>query len=223
MRLLSDSIGRKAVVAVTGLVMIVFVLVHLLGNTTIFSGPGGINAYSAKLHGLGPFVWVFRLFLAGMLALHVIFAVLLTLENRAANPDKYAVKKMLKATFAGETMIWTGSLLLAFLVYHLLQFTVRVTPDIIPEAVAVKPGNVFAMVVASFRVTPISLVYVAAMVALFLHLSHGIQSIFQTVGLSNDKTMPQFTACGKLVSTLLLLGFCSIPVLILAGIGIFAK
>jgi len=223
MRLLSDSIGRKAVVAVTGFFMIMFVLVHLLGNSTIFSGPGGINAYSAKLHGLGPFVWVFRAFLAGVLALHVIFAILLTLENSAANPDKYAVKKMLKATFAGETMIWTGSLLLMFLVYHLLQFTVRVTPDIIPEAVAVKPGNVFAMVVASFRITWISLVYVAAMVALFLHLSHGIQSIFQTFGLSNDKTLPQFTACGKLLSTLLLLGFCSIPVLILAGLGIFAK
>jgi succinate dehydrogenase / fumarate reductase cytochrome b subunit len=223
MRLLSDSIGRKAVVAVTGLTMVLFVVIHLLGNTTIFSGPDGINVYSAKLHGLGPFVWVFRLFLAAMLALHVTFAILLTLENSAANPGKYAVKKMLKATFAGETMIWTGSLLLAFLVYHLLQFTVRVTPDIIPEAVAVKPGNVFAMVVASFRITPISLVYVAAMVALFLHLSHGIQSIFQTFGLSNEKTLPQFTACGKLVSTLLLLGFCSIPVLILAGIGIFAK
>jgi len=209
--------------AVTGLVMVLFVIVHLLGNTTIFSGPGGINAYSAKLHGLGPFVWVFRLFLAAMLALHVIFGTLLTLENRAANPGKYAVKKALKATFASETMIWTGTLLLAFLVYHLLQFTVRVTPDIIPEAVAVRPGNVFAMVVSSFRVTPISLVYVGAMVVLFLHLSHGIQSIFQTIGLNNDKTLPQFNACGKLVSTLLLLGFSSIPVLILAGLGIFAR
>lgn len=223
MRLLSSTVGRKAVMAVTGLVMVLFVIVHLLGNTTIFSGPGGINAYSAKLHGLGPFVWVFRLFLAAMLALHVIFGTLLTLENRAANPGKYAVKKMLKATFAGETMIWTGTLLLAFLVYHLLQFTVRITPDIIPEAVAVRPGNVFAMVVASFRSTPISLVYVGAMVVLFLHLSHGIQSIFQSMGLNNDKTLPQFNACGKLVSTLLLLGFSSIPVLILAGLGIFAR
>lgn len=223
MRLLSSTVGRKAVMGVTGLAMVGFVLVHLLGNTTIFSGPDGINTYSAKLHGLGPFVWVFRLFLAAMLALHVVFGTLLTLENRAANPGKYAVKKMLKATFAGETMIWTGCLLLSFLVYHLLQFTVRVTPDIIPEAVAVKPGNVFAMVVASFRITAISLVYVAAMVALFLHLSHGIQSIFQSVGLNNDKTRPQFEACGTLVSTLLLLGFCSIPVLILAGFGIFSR
>jgi len=218
MRLFSDSIGRKAVVAVTGLFMVLFVVVHLLGNSTIFAGPDGINAYAEKLHGLGPFVWAFRGFMAIVLCLHVIFAVLLTLENWAANPGKYAVKKMLKTTFAGETMIWTGLLLLAFLVYHLLQFTVRVTPDILPAAVATKPGDVFSMVVASFRIPPIALLYVAAMVTLFLHLSHGIQSIFQTIGLNNEKTMPQFGALGKVLSALFLVGYSAIPVLILAGI-----
>lgn len=218
MRLLSDSIGRKAIVAVTGLFMVLFVVVHLLGNSTIFAGPDGINVYAAKLHGLGPFVWAFRIFMAAMLVLHVIFAVLLTLENRAANPDKYAVKKMLKTTFAGETMIWTGLLLLAFIVYHLLQFTVRVTPDIGEAARATRPGDVYSMVKTSFRITPIALVYVAAMVTLFLHLSHGIQSIFQTVGLNNDKTMPQFNALGKVLSALFLVGYSAIPVLILAGI-----
>lgn len=218
MRLFSDSIGRKAVVAVTGLFMVLFVVVHLLGNSTIFAGPDGINVYAAKLHGLGPFVWVFRIFMGAMLCLHVVFAVLLTLENRAANPGKYAVKKMLKTTFAGETMIWTGLLLLAFLVYHLLQFTVRVTPDIGEAARATRPGDVFSMVWDSFRIPPIALVYVAAMVTLFLHLSHGIQSIFQTIGLNNEKTMPQFGALGKVLSALFLVGYSAIPVLILAGI-----
>ena len=218
MRLLSDSIGRKAVVAVTGLFMVLFVVVHLLGNTTIFVGPDGINAYAEKLHGLGPFVWAFRIFMGAMLGLHVIFAVLLTLENWAANPSKYAVKKMLKTTFAGETMIWTGLLLLAFLVYHLLQFTVRITPDIVLGTDAKNRVDVFTMVLSSFRNTSIALVYVAAMVTLFLHLSHGIQSIFQTVGLNNDKTMPQFGALGKVLSALFLVGYSAIPVLILAGI-----
>ena len=218
MRLLSDSIGRKAIVAVTGLFMVLFVVVHLLGNTTIFAGPDGINAYAEKLHGLGPFVWAFRLVMLVLLALHAIFAVLLTLENRTANPGKYAVKKMLKATFAGETKIWTGILLLAFLVYHLLQFTVRITPDIVLGNDAKNRVDVFTMVLTSFRITPISLVYVAAMVTLFLHLSHGIQSIFQTVGLNNEKTMPQFGMLGKLLSALFLVGYSAIPVLILAGI-----
>jgi succinate dehydrogenase / fumarate reductase cytochrome b subunit len=156
--------------------------------------------------------------MGAMLCLHVIFAILLTLENRTANPDKYAVKKMLKATFAGETMIWTGLLLLAFLVYHLLQFTVRITPDVVLVNDAKNRVDVFTMVFSSFRITPIALVYVAAMVTLFLHLSHGIQSIFQTIGLNNDKTMPQFGALGKVLSALFLVGYSAIPVLILAGI-----
>jgi len=218
MRLLSDSIGRKAVVAVTGLCMVLFVVVHLLGNSTIFVGPDGINAYAEKLHGLGPFVWAFRLVMLCLLLLHAIFAILLTLENRAANPEKYAVKKMLKANFASETMIWTGLLLLAFLVYHLLQFTVRITPDIVLGNDAKNRVDVFTMVFTSFRITPIALVYVAAMVTLFLHLSHGIQSIFQTIGLNNDKTMPQFSALGKVLSAIFLVGYSAIPVLILAGI-----
>lgn len=218
MRLFSDSIGRKAVVAVTGLFMLLFIVTHLLGNSTIFAGPDGINAYAEKLHSLGPFVLVFRAFMAVMLCLHVIFAILLTLENRAANPGKYAVKKMLKATFAGETMIWTGLLLLAFIVYHLLQFTLRITPDIVLGNDAKNRVDVFTMVFSSLRITPIALAYVAAMVVLFLHLSHGIQSIFQTFGLSNDKTMPQFGAFGKVLSALFLVGYSAIPVLILAGI-----
>jgi len=218
MRLFSDSIGRKAVVAVTGLFMVLFVITHLLGNSTIFVGPDGINAYAEKLHGLGPFVWAFRIFMGAMLVLHVIFAVLLTLENRAANPGKYAVKKMLKTTFAGETMIWTGILLLAFIVYHLLQFTVRITPDVVLGNDAKNRFDVFTMVYSSLRITPIALIYVAAMVTLFLHLSHGIQSIFQTIGLNNEKTMPQFGILGKLLSALFLVGYSAIPVLILAGI-----
>jgi succinate dehydrogenase / fumarate reductase cytochrome b subunit len=217
MRLLSNSIGRKAVVAVTGLFMVLFIVMHLLGNSSIFAGPDGINAYAEHLHGLGPFVWVFRGIMGTLLCFHVTFAILLTLENRAANPGKYAVKKMLKATFASETMIWTGLLLLAFLVYHLLQFTARVTPDIVLGTDAKDRFDVFTMVLSSFRITPIALAYVAAMVALFLHLSHGIQSIFQTIGLNNDKTLPQFGALGKVLSALFLVGYSAIPLLILAG------
>jgi succinate dehydrogenase / fumarate reductase cytochrome b subunit len=223
MQLLSNTVGKKVLMAVTGLFMVLFVVVHLLGNSSVFAGPDGINAYAEKLHGLGPFVWVFRLFMGAMLAIHVVFGVLLTLENQAANPGKYAVKKMLKATFASETMIWTGVLLLGFIVYHLLQFTVRITPDVVLGNDAKGRFDVFSMMVGSFRRVPITLIYVAAMVALFLHLSHGIQSIFQTVGLSNDKALVQYERYGMLLSVLFLLGYCAIPVLILAGFGIFAR
>jgi succinate dehydrogenase / fumarate reductase cytochrome b subunit len=153
-----------------------------------------------------------------MLAVHVFYGITLTLENSAANPSKYAKSRKLKATFAGETMIWTGLLILAFLVYHLLQFTFRVTPDILPAAVANRPGDVYGMVVGSFRITAISLVYVAAMVTLFFHSSHGIQSFVQTLGWNNDNTLPKVTMVGKLISVIFLLGYSAIPVFILAGI-----
>jgi len=223
MQLLSNSVGRKVLMGVTGLFMLLFVIVHLLGNSSIFAGPDGINAYAEKLHSLGPFVWAFRAFMAAVLVLHVLFGVLLTLENWGANPGKYAVKKMLEATFASETMIWTGLLLLSFIVYHLLQFTVRITPDVVLGNDAKGRFDVFAMVRGSLRIVPIALIYVAAMVTLFLHLSHGIQSIFQSIGLNNDKTLPQYAVLGKVLSALFLVGYSAIPVLILAGFGIFAR
>ena len=217
MQILSNTVGRKILMAVSGLFMLFFVIVHLLGNTTIFFGPNALNTYAEKLHSLGPLVWAFRAFMLAMLGIHVVFGVLLTLENWAANPGKYAVNRKLKANFSSETMIWTGAILLGFLVYHLLQFTVRVTPDILPEAIAKRPGDVYSMVVSSFGHKAISLVYVGAMVVLFLHLKHGIQSFFQSLGWNNEQTLPRFATLGTVLSALFLLGYSAIPILILVG------
>ncbi len=218
MGLLSSSVGRKVLMAISGLIMVLFIVVHLLGNSSIFVGPDGINAYAAKLHSLGPLVWVFRAFMLAALLVHVWFGITLTLENSAANPAKYAVNKKLKATFMSETMIWTGVLLLAFIVYHLLQFTVRVTPDVVLGEDAQGRFDVFTMVLSSFSSASIVLIYVAAMITLFLHLSHGIESVFQSVGLNNDRTLPKLTALGKLLAAVFLVGYSSIPVTIIAGI-----
>jgi succinate dehydrogenase / fumarate reductase, cytochrome b subunit len=218
MELTTSSVGRKVLMAVSGLFLLFFVIVHLMGNLSVFGGPDGINAYAEKLHGLGPFVWAFRLFLLAMAAVHVLFGILLTLDNWASNPNKYAVKKMLKATFAGETMIWTGGLILAFAVYHILQFTVRVTPDIVLGEDAKGRFDVFTMVVTSFKIGSIALIYVAAMIVLFLHVSHGAQSFLQTLGWSNEKTLPTYDRLGKVLAALFLIGFSAIPVSILVGI-----
>lgn len=218
MQVLTNTVGRKLLMAVSGLVMVLFVIVHLLGNSSIFLGKEALNAYAHGLHSLGPLVWIFRIVMLAMLGIHLTFGILLTLENWAANPKKYAVNKKAKAGFSSETMIWTGALLLAFVVYHLLQFTFRVTPDIVPEARLERPGDVYTMVVTSFRYVPISLVYVAGMVTLFLHMNHGIQSIFQTLGWNNDRIQPRFEALGKALSVLFLLGYSAIPVFILVGI-----
>ena len=218
MSLLTSSVGRKVLMAVSGFSLFGFVVVHLIGNSTIFVGSGWLNAYAEHLLDLGPFVWVFRAIMLLMVSVHILFGVILTLENWGANPGKYAVSKKLKVTFASRTMIWTGLLLLSFIVGHLLQFTVRITPDIVLAADEVGRFDVYTMVVSSFQVVFISALYIFAMVVLYLHTSHGIQSILQSLGLSNDKLLPRYTLAGNLISTLFLVGFGAIPILILTGI-----
>jgi succinate dehydrogenase / fumarate reductase cytochrome b subunit len=218
MRLLSDSIGRKVVMAITGLLMVLFVVGHLLGNLSIFAGADGINTYAAKLHSLPVVVWITRVVMLAAVAFHIVISIQITLENRASSPTAYAVDRKLRATFAGRNMIWTGLILGAFVVYHLFHFTVRS----LPGTVLVQDGqgrfDVFAMVSDAFRHGAIAIVYVVAMLGLFFHLSHGIQSTFQSLGLNNPKTMPGFNTGGRLLSVLFLVGYGSIPVLILVGL-----
>ena len=214
MRLLSASIGRKVVMAVTGLLMVLFVVGHLLGNLSIFAGANGINAYAAKLHEMAPVVWITRVVMLVSVVTHLVLSIQITLENEAANPQKYAVDRSLRATFASKSMIWTGLLLGVFIVAHLLHFTIRAFPGVYGLD-ALNRFDVFAMVTDAFRRFSISAVYVVAMVALFLHLSHGLQSLFQTLGLSNDKLQPTYGLGGKVLSTVFLVGYAAIPVAIL--------
>lgn len=218
MSLLTSSVGRKVLMAVSGFFLLFFIVAHLAGNSTIFIGSDWINSYAEHLHELGPFVWIFRVFMLTMLLIHILFGVILTLENWGANPGKYAVSKRVKVTFSSRTMIWTGLLLLAFIVYHLLHFTMRITPDIVLAADEVGRFDVFTMVVSSLRITAIAAVYIFAMVVLFLHTRHGIQSFLQTLGMSNDNLQPRYTLAGKLISALFLVGYGAIPVLIITGI-----
>jgi succinate dehydrogenase / fumarate reductase cytochrome b subunit len=218
MQILQSVVGRKILMAISGQCMVLFAVVHMLGNSSIFIGPNGINAYAEHLHSLGPLVWVFRLAMLTFLVIHVFYGIQLTLENRAANPEGYAVKRNQKATFSSETMIWTGLILLAFLVYHLLHFTVRVTPGVVLGVDAQGRFDVFAMVVSSFQQGLIASIYVIAMIALFFHLSHGIQSFFQTLGWNSDRTECGITKAGKTVAFILGIGYIAIPVSILAHI-----
>jgi len=224
MLLTQSSVGRKLLMAATGLILVLFVVVHLLGNSSIFIGPSGINAYAEHLHSLGPLVWVFRLVMLVVIAIHIALGVQLTLENQSARPLAYSVKENLKATFSSRTMIISGLVLLAFIIYHLLQFTVQL-PSITPfgakahltELHGNMVPNVFTMVVTTFHSLFVTLVYVVGMIFLFLHLGHGVQSFFQTLGLTNDKTFPGIGVFGKVVAFVLLLGYVSIPLLIIIG------
>jgi succinate dehydrogenase / fumarate reductase cytochrome b subunit len=217
MRLFSDSIGRKAVMAVTGLLLVVFLIGHLLGNMTIFKGAAGINSYAEHLHALAPVVWGNRIVMGLAVVLHIILAIQVTLENWAAKPVKYQVSRSLRATFYSKNMIWTGVIVAVFVGYHLLQFTLRATPGLVLGEDSLGRFDVFTMVVTSLSGAVVAAVYVVAMVAVFMHLMHGIQSLFQTSGLSNAIMLPRYGIVGKLLSAIFLIGFGSIPVVILLG------
>jgi len=218
MRLLSDSIGRKVVMAITGLLMVLFVVGHLLGNLSIFAGADGINTYAAKLHSLPVVVWATRVVMLAAVAFHLVLSIQITLENRAANPTRYAVDRRLRVTFASKNMIWTGLLLGAFIVGHLFHFTVRSFPGMVLVQDSLGRFDVFAMVADGFGKVATAVVYVVAMLMLYFHLSHGIQSTFQSLGLNNPKTMPGFVRFGSVLSVIFLLGYGAIPVAILFGL-----
>ena len=220
MQLTQSSVGRKIIMAVTGTMLIAFICVHLLGNLSVFAGSEALNAYAQKLHSLGPIVWIFRLVMLGIFAVHIYFGIQLTIENKAATPDQNVQVKRLKTGFAAQTMVISGVALALFAIYHLLHFTVRVTnPEIyVPIEGGHGMVDVFIMVTQGFsQVLPV-LIYVIAMGFLFLHVSHGFQSMFQTYGLSNDRTLPVMVNVSKLVGMVLLVGYASIPLLIIFGI-----
>jgi len=203
--------------AITGLMLLGFLVIHLCGNSLIYIG--WINAYGERLHSMPPLVWGFRLFMIGVFILHVFFGIQLTLENNSARPQAYAVKKNLRASFSGRTMIWTGLLVVAFLIYHLLHFTARMTnPEISTGIDAMGRLDVFKMVVLSFNNLAISGTYIAAMIVLTLHLTHGIQSVVQTFGLNNDKTIPVVEKVGTGAAFILFLGYAAIPIVIILGL-----
>lgn len=223
MQLLTSSIGRKILMAITGQAMVLFAVIHLLGNSSIFGWlPGGINAYAHHLHSLpAPVIIGFRLGLLVFVCVHIWYGIQLTIENRGGRPQQYAVKSTQKATFASENMIWTGVLLMAFILYHLAHFTFQILS---PETAALSHpdslGNpdVFKMVVAAFQNMLVTVIYAGAMLILFLHLSHGIQSFFQTMGWTNDRVQPFLTKAGTLAALALFLGYAAVPLTILLRI-----
>ena len=219
MSMLKTSVGRKLAMALTGQMLLAFLLVHAVGNSTLWVGL--INAYASHLHALPPAVWIFRVLLVCILGLHVWQGVTLTLENSAAKGGGYAVTSYRRATIASRTMIWSGLVIAGFLLYHELHLTLQV---IHPEAaagahqdVAGRP-DVHRMLVAGLGHAATAAVYVAGMVALGLHLFHGIPSSVQTFGLNGPRSFPWLERCGAALALLLAAAFVAIPVAIFAGL-----
>src|SRR5574340_524851 len=180
MSLPTSTVARKLLMAVTGQLMIIFVILHVLGNSTIFFCL--LNAYAAGLHALPVVLWILRSVMIAAVLLHIFYGIRVTIENREAKPQTYAVQEYAASTFAGRNMIWTGTVIGSFLIYHLLHFTFQIidpsTAAITHPDAAGRP-DVFAMVSAAFHRIGILLIYAAGLLAVWLHLTHGIQSSFQ--------------------------------------------
>ncbi len=215
----TSTVGRKILMAITGQMMVLFVITHALGNSSLYFS--NLNAYAAAVHAMPLLLWLFRVFMAAVLIIHVYLGIVLTLENRKAKPETYAVSSNISATFAGRNMIWTGTLIGGFLVYHLLHFTFQtIDPAVsaINNADSLGRPDVLMMVVRSFQDGGIAALYVTSVAGLLLHLTHGIQSSFQTWGLNNEKSFPIITRGGQIAATILFIGYAAIPVVIVMGI-----
>ena len=205
--------------AVTGLLLIGFVLMHLSGNLLVFAGPYLLNVYAEKHRHVPALLWTARVVLLAALIAHVVITVQLAAENRRARPHRYGQHQTAETTFAARTMMLSGLLLLAYLAYHLLHFTFRVTnPELSHGVDAFGRHDVYAMVVGSFRRPLISLVYVVGMAVVCAHLSHGIGSVFQTLGVANAHVVEMAARVGRLLAVGLFVAYCSIPVAVMAGL-----
>ncbi len=205
--------------AVTGFILVAFVIGHMLGNLHVFEGAERLNTYAVFLRTVGGPVlsreqalWIARIVLLASVVLHIVAAYQLTRRDLAGRPVPYARHRVVQATYASRTMRWGGVIILLFVIYHILDLTTgTVHPDF-------QPGNVYANVVSGFQVWYVSAFYIAAMVALGFHLYHGTWSMFHTLGINNAKYNRFFRWLSIIVAIVVAAGNISIPLAVLAGV-----
>jgi succinate dehydrogenase / fumarate reductase, cytochrome b subunit len=214
LRFWQTTVGKKAIMAVTGFILFGFVVGHLLGNLQIFEPPEKINRYAVFLRSVPNLLWAARITLLISVILHIWSSWQLWILQRAARPIGYVKKKNIHSTYASRTMVWSGPIILAFIIFHLLHLTFG----------TIHPGgpfdqhNVYNNIVTGFQVWPVSLFYIIAMIMLCYHLYHGFWSMFQSLGFSHPVYTPWLQMLAKIVAILIAIGNISIPVAVLAGL-----
>ena len=227
----NSSVGKKYIMAVTGLILFLFVIGHLAGNLQIFIGREAINRYGNLLQTNPEIIWPVRLVLLLMLGLHIWSASAITLANRAARPVGYDLYEPVSANLASRTMYLGGSIVFLFIVYHLLHYTAEVQylnftgrnfetfMEPLPGQHPSERHDIYKMMVVGFRNPWVSAVYAIGLALLCLHLSHGANSMFQSVGWRTDAYRPFLDKAAQVVAWLIFLGYVSIPIAILCGYG----
>lgn len=208
-----STVGKKIVVAATGFVGVVYVTLHMLGNLVAFQGPTKLNGYAAFLKSDAVLLWVVIRFIPLVaIILHIVTAYQLAWKCQKSRPTAYFRHRRIASTFAARTMRWSGPIIAIFIVYHLLHLT---TGTLHPDF---QPANVYRNVVIGFRVWPVSAFYVAAMLALGVHMYHGVWSMFQSVGANHPRYNDVIRRLATWVTVVVVIGFISIPVAVLLNV-----
>ena len=207
-----STVGKKTVMAVTGIVLFLFVIGHMIGNLSLYGGPEKLNGYAKLLRTSMPLLWTIRGILLLIVGTHIYASYQLWLTNRSARAVPYRIRKDRRTTYSARTMIWSGPILLLFIAYHIMHLTLG----------AGVPGfdshDVYHNVVASFSLWYVSAFYIVAMVALGFHMSHGVWSLFQTLGWNHPKYNPIRRQFATGITWIVVIGNIMAPVSVLTGL-----
>jgi succinate dehydrogenase / fumarate reductase cytochrome b subunit len=218
-----SSVGAKHIMALTGIILSLFVLGHMLGNLQIFLGQDAINSYAVAIKGNFPLLWGTRVVLLVAVIIHIAAAVRLVALNRAARPVRYQVFRPSRSPYYARAMPWTGLILLAFIIYHILHFTLGL---VVPDAYAAQEQlvtglsrhDVYAMMVMGFQNYLVSFSYIVAMAILAMHLAHGVSSLFQSLGLRDPTYNGVIRNIGPIFGWLIFIGNSAMPIAVMTGV-----
>lgn len=208
----ASSIGKKYVMAVSGIALFGFTMAHMAGNLQVFLGRERFNGYAATLHAMPAVLWAFRGVMILAVVAHIVTSVQLVRRNRAARPQGYAKKQSLATTYAARTMVVSGPILFFYIVYHLLHFTFN---TLHPNY---EVTDLYSNVVASFRQVPISVSYIIANACFGFHVFHGAYSLFQSLGVNHPRYNGALRSLAMAIAVLVTTGFIAVPVGVLAGL-----
>lgn len=211
------SVGKKAVMALTGVILFGYVVGHLIGNLQLFAGPEMINRYAHFLHASPALLWGVRILLLIAVFFHILTSYQLWMLKRRARPVAYHKKDDVPSAYAARTMLWSGPIIAAFVIFHVMHLTVGNVPGL-PLSEVEGGYDVYRNVIVGFRNPAVSISYIVAIVLLMMHLYHGIWSMFQTVGFSHPRYTPRIKRFAQVFSILLAIGFISIPVSVMLGV-----
>ena len=217
-QLLDSSVGQKVIAGGSGIALVGFLVIHMAGNLQIFAGAESLNAYAALLKSQAVVLWTARLGLLTLIGLHVAMTARQVLRNRGQRQSNYAAKNYRRTTVASRSMMITGSILLAFIVFHLLHFTGGlILTEAYTQIDSKGRHNVFAMVVDGFRHPAILVVYLVGMTALAMHLHHAISSVWQTLGLARGGHHSRVRKLSPILAAVIIAGFLAVPLSIATG------